>query len=119
MIALLAIVCHFSLSAQSIEVYPTNWFVQMKYNKVQILLRKTSSFKTNANVQVSYPGVRLIKTHYFKNPNYIAVDVEISTTAKPGDVKLIIQEGAIFEGSCVMKSPTSHTPFTADVSLDD
>ena len=94
MIALLAIVCHFSLSAQSIDVYPTNWFVQMKYNKVQILLRKTSSFKTNAKVQVSYPGVRLIKTHYFKNLNYIAVDVEISTTAKPGDVKLIIQEGS-------------------------
>ena len=94
MIALLAIVCQFSLSAQSIEVYPINWFVQMKYNKVQILLRKTSSFKTNAKVQVSYPGVRLINTHYFKNPNYIAVDVEISTTAKPGDVKLIIQEGS-------------------------
>ena len=93
-IALLAIVCHFSLSAQSIDVYPTNWFVQMKYNKVQILLRKTSSFRTNAKVQVSYPGVRVIKTHYFKNPNYIAVDVEISTTAKPGDVKLIIQEGS-------------------------
>jgi len=94
MIALLAIVCQFSLSAQSIEVYPINWFVQMKYNKVQILLRKTSSFKTNAKVQVSYPGVRVINTHYFKNPNYIAVDVEISTTAKPGDVKLIIQEGS-------------------------
>ena len=93
-IALLAIVCHFSLSAQSIEVYPTNWFVQMKYNKVQILLRKTSSFRTNAKVQVSYPGVRVIETHYFKNPNYIAVDVEISITAKPGDVKLIIQEGS-------------------------
>jgi cytoskeletal protein CcmA (bactofilin family) len=39
-----------------------------------------------------------------------------------GDIqttKLIIQEGAIFEGSCVMKSPSSHTTFTADVSLDD
>jgi cytoskeletal protein CcmA (bactofilin family) len=39
-----------------------------------------------------------------------------------GDIqsmKLIIQEGAIFEGSCVMKSPTTHTPFSADVTLDD
>ena len=39
-----------------------------------------------------------------------------------GDIqttKLIIQEGAIFEGSCVMKSPSAHTTFTADVSLDD
>ncbi len=39
-----------------------------------------------------------------------------------GDIqttKLIIQEGATFEGSCVMKSPSAHTIFTADVSLDD
>jgi len=39
-----------------------------------------------------------------------------------GDIqttKLIIQEGAIFDGSCVMKSQTAHTTFTADVNLDD
>jgi glycosidase len=94
MLALLAIVCQFSLAAQTIEAYPTNWFVQMKYNKVQILLRKPSSFKTNAKVQVDYPGVTLLKTHHFANPNYLAVDIEISNTAKPGQVKLLIQEGS-------------------------
>jgi len=44
-----------------------------------------------------------------------------STARIQGDIqtaKLVIQEGAIFEGSCVMKSPISHTPFTADVKLD-
>lgn len=45
-----------------------------------------------------------------------------STARIKGDIqtaKLVIQEGAIFEGSCVMKSSTTHTTFTADVSLDD
>lgn len=44
-----------------------------------------------------------------------------STARIQGDIqtsKLVIQEGAIFEGSCVMKSPTAHTPFTSDVKLD-
>ena len=94
MLALLAIVCQFSLAAQTIEAYPTNWFVQMKYNKVQILLRKPSSFKTNAQVQVNYPGVTLLKTHHFANPNYLAVDIEILKTAKPGQVQLSINEGS-------------------------
>ena len=93
MLALFAFVCQLPLAAQTIEAYPTNWFVQMKYNKVQILLRKPSSFKTNAQVQVNYPGVTLLKTHHFTNPNYLAVDVEILKNAKPGEVKLWIQEG--------------------------
>ena len=45
-----------------------------------------------------------------------------STARIMGDIqtaKLVVQEGAIFEGSCIMKSPTSHTIFTADVKLDD
>ena len=45
-----------------------------------------------------------------------------STARIKGDIqtsKLVIQEGAIFEGSCVMKSSTTHTTFTADVTLDD
>ncbi|MEY4456151.1 MAG: hypothetical protein RLY15_415 [Bacteroidota bacterium] len=100
MLALMAIVCQISLSAQTIEAYPTNWFVQMKYNKVQILLRKPSSFKNNAQVQINYPGVKLLKTHHFANHNYLAVDIEISNTAKPGEVKLLIQEGS------------QNTPFT-------
>ncbi|MBM3164699.1 MAG: polymer-forming cytoskeletal protein [Bacteroidetes bacterium] len=45
-----------------------------------------------------------------------------STARIKGDIqtaKLVIQEGAIFEGSCVMKSPTTPTTFTADVKMDD
>lgn len=94
LLALLAFFCQLSLSAQSIEAYPANWFVKMKYNTVQILLRKPSSFKANPKVQLNYPGIRLIKTHYFSNPHYLALDIEISNSAKPGDVKLIIQEGS-------------------------
>ena len=47
----------------------------------------------------------------------------LNATARiKGDIqttKLVIQEGAIFEGSCVMKSQSIPTTFTADVKLDD
>lgn len=45
-----------------------------------------------------------------------------ATARIKGDIqttKLTIQEGAFFEGSCVMKSPTTTTTFTTDVNLND
>ena len=74
------------ISAQNIDAYPSNWFVNMNYNKVQVLLRSTSSDFTKASVQVNYPGVALKKTQHFENGHYIAVDVEISPNAKPGNI---------------------------------
>ena len=44
-----------------------------------------------------------------------------ATAQIKGDIqtaKLVIQEGAMFEGSCVMKSTAAPTPFSADVKLD-
>jgi len=45
-----------------------------------------------------------------------------STARIKGDIqatKLTIEEGAYFEGSCVMKSPMTTTTFTTDVDLED
>jgi glycosidase len=80
--------------AQNIEAYPTNWFANMHYNKVQVLLRSTTSNLTKASVKVNYPGVVLKNTHHFDNGHYIAIDVEISATAQPGNIVFaIISEG--------------------------
>ena len=45
-----------------------------------------------------------------------------STARIKGDIqstKLTIEEGAFFEGSCVMKSPMTTTTFTSDVEEED
>ena len=88
----------FQLNAQStneiVTAYPTNWFVQMKWNKVQVLLRSTSIDFSKASIQVSYPGVKLLKINKFENAHYAAIDLEVSKDAKPGEVKFIIKEGA-------------------------
>lgn len=83
-----------NLKAQSIEAYPTNWFAQMKYNKVQVLFRNRAPFMSNSSIRVNYPGVKILKTHKFSNAHYLAVDIEIASSAKPGQVIFDIQNGA-------------------------
>ena len=84
-------VLFFSMQAFAIEAYPSNWFVQMKWNKVQVLLRATDADFSNATVSVNYPGVVLQKTHHFENGHYIAIDLLIQPTAKPGEVVFTIK----------------------------
>lgn len=50
-----------SIQGWAIEAYPSNWFVQMNYNKVQVLLRSTEINFSKATVKVNYPGVQLKK----------------------------------------------------------
>lgn len=84
-------VLFFSIQALAIEAYPSNWFVQMKWNKVQVLLRATDADFSKATVSVNYPGVVLQKTHHFENGHYIAIDLLIQPTAKPGEVVFTIK----------------------------
>ncbi|MCX8480673.1 MAG: alpha-amylase family glycosyl hydrolase [Sediminibacterium sp.] len=81
------------LNAQSIATYPTNWFINMKLNKIQILLQsKTTKFADNPIVSINYDGVELKKVHHFKNKLYLAIDIVISNTAKPGIIPIRINE---------------------------
>ena len=59
----------------------------MKWNKVQLLIRGEGSL-ANEKIKISYPGVTVTKIHKLDNPKYLAVDIAISPSAKPGDVKI-------------------------------
>jgi len=72
----------------NIELYPTNWFVGMKWNKVQIIVRNKEKAFSNANVRLNYPGVQLTKVHAFENKKYLALDLLINPTAKPGKINI-------------------------------
>lgn len=81
----------FSLQAQSnIELYPTNWFVGMKWNKVQVIVRNKENAFSNATIRLNYPGVQLTKVHVFENKKYLALDLLVSPSAKPGKVNIKI-----------------------------
>jgi len=110
------------VSAQNIDAYPSNWFANMNYNKVQVLLRSTSSDFTKASVQVNYPGVALNNTQHFENGHYIALDIEISPTAKPGNIIFSIVNGgktSIFNWPLLPRRKNRGTQFAQGLSSAD
>lgn len=71
---------------------PTNWWVGMKYNSVQLLVYGPQA--GTLSYTIDYPGVKLLKANAVENPNYVFLDLSIAATAKPGQVKLVGKKGA-------------------------
>lgn len=83
-----------SFSQSSIEVYPSNWWVGMKMNKIQLMVYAKNAtdiipaFKLPAGGTKLADGIVLKGVHHVENPNYVFLDIEIAKTAKPGMRKL-------------------------------
>lgn len=82
-----ALVFSVSVSAQSYECYPTNWFTNMKWNKVQLMLHGKNIAAANT-ILIIYPGVKLLKINKVENENYLFLDILISPSAKAGIAKI-------------------------------
>ena len=80
--------------AQYATVYPTNWWVGMKRNKVQLLIRSSGDAFNTQQVRINYPGVKLNKVSKFENGKYLAVDITVAATAKPGTLKIQFVNGS-------------------------
>ncbi len=89
-IILCLVTIHLSLFswAQYAQVYPTNWWVNMKWNKVQLLIKGDKEGFNKEKVSINYPGVSIIKANTLDNSKYISLDVMIDPTAKPGIVNI-------------------------------
>ncbi|CAN5144836.1 glycoside hydrolase family 13 protein [soil metagenome] len=78
----------YSFSQRYATVYPTNWWVGMKHNKVQLIIRGAEEGLSSNKVRINYAGVTVTGTHKFDNSKWLAVDITIAPTAKPGTVKI-------------------------------
>ena len=77
--------------AQIQRVNPTNWWIGMKNPNLQLLV-----YGPNAGTLVytiSYPGVKLVKANTVENPNYVFLDLVISSVAKPGTISIVGKRG--------------------------
>ena len=78
-----------SIIAQAVEVYPTNWWIGMKYNQIQLMLYASENENfSKQDVVINYPGVELLKKNTFENGKYIILDLKINASVKPGIVKI-------------------------------
>jgi neopullulanase len=79
--------------AQQTTLSPTNWWIGMKWNKVQILVYNHNKNFKNTDVKINYAGVVLNKVNKLENEKYLALDVTITPTAKAGNVPIVLTSG--------------------------
>src|SRR6186713_298367 len=66
--------------ADTLAVYPANWWVGMKNPDLQLMLRG-KDLVTSTTFTVLYPGVELLKVRKADNPHYAFLDLRISPSA--------------------------------------
>jgi len=91
-IALLSLLSLEMNAQDSLRIFPTNWWIGMKNPKLQLLFHAKDLRQFQKISLLPYPGVKLVSTHYFSNPNYVVADLLIDKTAKAGHVKIILSK---------------------------
>lgn len=77
-----------TLFAQNnVDIYPTNWWVNMKNPNVQLMLHGKEIGK-QPDFIINYPGVTVKKVHKASNPNYVFLDLTIAESTQPGTLKI-------------------------------
>src|SRR5690349_9960518 len=80
----------FFVTSQAQTVYPTNWFVGMKDNTLQLMIHqenisnKLPMYKLSPAGMKLADGVTLKMIQRVENPNYVFLDLVIDKNAKPG-----------------------------------
>ncbi|HTL10544.1 MAG TPA: alpha-amylase family glycosyl hydrolase [Chitinophagaceae bacterium] len=91
LLAVLALRVH---AQEPISVYPTNWWVGMKMNRIQIMLHdnQPNHFITGDNllVQSSSPALKIIKVNKLQNRRYLILDALIAPGASAQTVTLTL-----------------------------
>jgi glycosidase len=87
----------FSISLQARQkaaitrIDPTNWWVGMKNQELQLLVYGPNA--GSLTYSIDYPGVQLVKALDVENPNYKFLDLTIAASAKPGTLTITGRNG--------------------------
>jgi glycosidase len=80
------------VNAQKLErIEPMFWWVGMHNPNLQLLVHGIDISKLD--VQLSYPGVSLLKVNKVENPNYLFLDLKIDAAAKAGKFPIVFMQG--------------------------
>lgn len=75
-------------------VYPTNWWVGIKNNKLQLMMRG-ENIRRYEKISIKYPGISVVKLFKEESSDYLFADLIISSQAKPGKFKVILSGGGL------------------------
>ena len=65
----------------TLRVEPPNWWVGFKESKLQLLVKGNDI--SALTPEIEYAGVRILKVHKAKSPNYLFIDLHIDSETKP------------------------------------
>jgi neopullulanase len=71
------------------KIYPTNWWVGMKYLAPELMIHG-KDIGNAERIVIAWPGVTLADWHRVANPNYLFLHLKISPSANPGKVMIFI-----------------------------
>jgi glycosidase len=118
---LLLLAVTFSFAQTIYNLYPANWWIGMKYNKIQIMIHG-QDVGTHTGFATAYPGVSITKVNRFANKNYVILDVAISNSAQPGTAGIRSKKGnenVNFEFSLSARKAGRGTKFAQGVTSAD
>ena len=78
--------------AQKATLYPGNWWVGMKNPALQLMVHGNNIAASAKTIRINYPGVILNKVHTVDNPNYLFIDLTITSSTKAGLLSIPINE---------------------------
>jgi neopullulanase len=79
---------YFACSQNEIKVYPSSWWVGMKNPHVQIMLRGKNI--GNEYISLNYPGIKLDSIQKVLNPDFVFLNLTLSSTIKPGSFRISV-----------------------------
>jgi len=82
-----------TLAASLQHVEPPNWWVGMRETSLQLMLHGPGIAEAKVAL-APYPGVRLKGSHRATSANYLFVDLDIGTDARPGELALSLDGAA-------------------------
>ncbi len=86
----------FIIQAQDIEVYPTHWWVGMKWNTVQLMIRGKNIAESVPMVKMRpegmalAPGVRLKQIDHAENKNYVFLILKLMQLLSPAGLHFLL-----------------------------
>ncbi|WP_333820051.1 glycoside hydrolase family 13 protein [Ohtaekwangia sp.] len=82
-----------SIRAQAVEIYPPNWWIGMKHNTVQLLVKASDAGFGKRDVSVKHAGITVAKVNRLENGKYLALDIIVQPDATPGTVVFDFKAG--------------------------
>ena len=69
------------------KVHPPNWWIGFENQNLQLLVKNENI--SDYEVSINYPGIKIKDINKADSPNYIFIDLSISSFTKEGDFKII------------------------------